>query len=93
MGEYWIETGVLIVGKGEPRDLDGRLHLHPHRGLQRSDVANVANLAMLFVGGMAMPVGSPLHGKKAHREDQGHRQQPYGYSLRDHRTKTLPQTS
>jgi hypothetical protein len=41
----------------------------------------MADLAMLFVGGVFMPVSSGLHGKQAHGKNQGHGQQSYGYSL------------
>jgi hypothetical protein len=41
----------------------------------------MADLTMLLVGGVLMPVPGGLHGKQAHGKDQGYGQQSYGYSL------------
>jgi hypothetical protein len=70
-----IETELLIVGSRKSRDRDGRPHFHLCGGSRYGDVAGVADLAMLFVGGMAMPVACSLHGKEAHGKNQGDRQQ------------------
>jgi hypothetical protein len=70
-----VETKLLVFGDRKPRDRYGRLHFHLRGGLRYGDVTRVADLAMLFVGGMPMPVPSSLHGKQAHGKDQGHRQQ------------------
>ena len=70
-----VETELLVIGRSKPRDRDGRLHFHLRRGLRYGDVARMADLAMLFIGGMPMPVPRSLHGKQAHGKNQGHRQQ------------------
>jgi hypothetical protein len=70
-----VETELLIFGDCKSGDRDGRLRFNLRRRLRHSDVTGVADLAMLFVGGMPMPVAGSLHGKKAHGKNQGHRQQ------------------
>ncbi len=70
-----VETELLIFGDRKPRDRDGRLQFHLRRGLRYGDVPGVADLAMLFVRGVPMPVPSSLDGKEAHGKNQGHRQQ------------------
>ena len=83
-----VEAELLIFGRCKSSDRDGRLRFYLRARLGYCDVADVADLAMLFIGGVAMPVPGGLHGKQAHGKDQGHRQQSKGYSLR-HRLKTL----
>jgi hypothetical protein len=70
-----IESEFLIFGGRKSSDCDRRLRFYLRRGPRYGDVAGVADLAMLFVGGMPMPVPSSLHGKQAHGKNQGHRQQ------------------
>jgi hypothetical protein len=70
-----VETEFLIFGDCESGDRDGRLQFHLRRALRYGDVPCVADLAMLFVGGMPVPVPGGLHGEKAHGKNQGHRQQ------------------
>jgi hypothetical protein len=70
-----VETELLIFGDRKSRDRDGRLQFHLRGGLGYRDMARVANLAMLFVGGVPMPMPSCLHGKEAHGKNQGHCQQ------------------
>jgi hypothetical protein len=70
-----VETELLIFGDRKASDCNGRLRFHLRRGLRYGDVARVADLAMLFVGGVPMPVAGSLHGKQAHRKNQGHGQQ------------------
>ena len=70
-----IKAEFLNFGDCKPSDCDWRLRFHLRRGLRYCDVARVADLAMLFVGGVPMPVPSRLHGKKAHGKNQGHGQQ------------------
>ena len=55
--------------------MTGDCSFYLRRGLRYGDVAGVADLAMLFVRGVAMPVPGSLHGKQAHGKNQGHRQQ------------------
>ena len=70
-----IEAEFLIVGVRKTRDRDGRLRCYLRRRPGHCNVPGVADLAMLFVGGVAMPVPCSLHGKQAHGKNQGHRQQ------------------
>jgi hypothetical protein len=88
-----VEAELLIFGNGKSSDGDGRLRLYLRGGRRYRYVPGVADLAMLFVGGVPMPVPGCLHGKEAHGKNQGHRQQSYDYSLR-HSSKTqgLPAT-
>ncbi|MGD0427481.1 MAG: hypothetical protein ABSC10_12225 [Candidatus Acidiferrales bacterium] len=70
-----VETELLIFGGRKPGDRDRRLRFYLRGGLRYGDVTGVADLAMLFVGGVTMPVPGSLHGKEAHGKNQGHRQQ------------------
>lgn len=70
-----IEGCFLIFGDGKPGHRNRRLYAHLRRGLRDSSVADVANLAMLLVGRVPVPVPSRLDGKGAHGENQGDRQQ------------------
>jgi hypothetical protein len=70
-----VEAELLIFGGRTSRDRDGRLRFHLGRGLWHRDVARVADLAVLFVRGVPVPVACSLHGKEAHGKNQGHRQQ------------------
>jgi hypothetical protein len=89
MAAKGIDGQGLIFSDRKSRHRDGRLHPHLHSRLRHSGVPDVANLAMLFVGGALMPVPSCLQGKQAHAKDEGHRQQSYGYSL-GHRETLAP---
>jgi len=70
-----VETEFLVFGDRKSGNCDGRLRFYLRRGLRYGDVPGVADLAMLFVGGMPMPVAGSLHGKEAHGKNQGHCQQ------------------
>jgi hypothetical protein len=70
-----VETKLLVFDDGKPSDRDRRLRFYLRRGLRYSDVAGMADLAMLFVRGVPMPVPGSLHGKEAYGKNQGHRQQ------------------
>jgi hypothetical protein len=70
-----IEAELLIFGGGKSREGNRRLRFQLRRGLWHGDVARMADLAMLFVGGVPMPVAGGLHGEEAHGKNQGHRQQ------------------
>ena len=68
-----IEAELLIFSRRKSGDCDGQLRFQPRGGLRYRDVSRVANLAMLFVGGVPMPVPRCLHGKEAHGKNQGQR--------------------
>ena len=70
-----VEAEFLILADRKASNRDRRLRLDFRRGLRYGDMARVADLAMLFVGGVPMPVPGSLHGEQAHGKDQGHRQQ------------------
>ena len=76
-----VEAELLTFGSGKSGDRDRRLQFHLRRGLRYGDVTGMADLAMLFVRGVPMPMPGCLHGKQAHGKNQGHGQQSYGYSL------------
>jgi hypothetical protein len=70
-----VEAKLLVFGGGKSSDRDRRLQFHLRRGLRCDDVTRVADLAVLFVGGVSVPVPGGLHGKQAHGKNQGHGQQ------------------
>jgi hypothetical protein len=70
-----VEAEFLIFGDCKSSNCDGRLRFYLCGGRRYGDVAGVADLAMLFVRGVSMPVPGCLHGKEAHGKNQGHRQQ------------------
>ena len=70
-----VEAEFLIFGDCKSSNCDGRLRFYLCGGRRYCDVAGVADLAMLFVRGVSMPVPGCLHGKEAHGKNQGHRQQ------------------
>ena len=86
-----VKTYFLVFADSNSRDRDGSLDSNLRGGLRDSNVPDMADLAMLFVGGVFMPVPSGLHGKQAHGKDQGYGQQSYGYSLGHYHSKGLRQ--
>jgi hypothetical protein len=70
-----VEAELLIFGDCKSSDCGGRLRFHMHGRRRNGYVAGMANLAMLLVGGVPMPVSRSLHGKEPHGKNQGHRQQ------------------
>jgi hypothetical protein len=70
-----VETELLIFGDRKSSDGEGQLHAHLRRRLRHGNMAGVADLAMLLVGRMPVPMPCCLHGKEAHGKDQGHGQQ------------------
>ena len=70
-----VEAELLIFGSGKTSDCNGRLRFYLRGGRRYGDVPGVADLAMLFVGGVPMPVPGGLHGEEAHGKNQGHCQQ------------------
>jgi len=67
-----VEAELRIFGGRKTGDRDGRLRCYLRSGLRHGNVPGVADLAMLFVGGVPMPVPGCLHGKEAHGKNQGH---------------------
>jgi hypothetical protein len=75
MAANGIEAKLLVFGGGKSSDRDRRLQFHLRCGLRCDNVTRVADLAMLLVGGVSVPVAGSLHGKQAHGKNQGHGQQ------------------
>jgi hypothetical protein len=76
-----VKTYFLVFADSNSGDRDGPLDSDLRSGLGDCNVPDMADLTMLLVGGVLMPVPSGLHGKQAHGKDQGYGQQSYGYSL------------
>jgi hypothetical protein len=70
-----VEAELLVFGDAKSSGGYGRLRFYLRRRPRYGYVAGVADLAMLFVGGVPVPVPDSLHGKEAHGKNQGHRQQ------------------
>lgn len=85
-----IEGQLLIFVDRKPCHRDGRLYAHLHRRLRHSSVSDMANLAMLLVGRVLVPMPDSLDGKGAHGENQGDRQQSKGYLLPHSRLEFTP---
>jgi len=64
-----VEAEFLIFGDGKSSDCGGCLRFYLHGRRRYGYVASMADLAMLFVGGVAVPVPGGLHGKEAHGKD------------------------
>ncbi len=77
-----------MLGDYEPRHRNGRLYRHGRRGLRRGGVADLANLAVLFVRGLRVPVRERVCGQRAQRKDERDRQHPSNYSLRHAQNQT-----
>jgi hypothetical protein len=90
MAANGVESYFLTFGDRKSGDRNGRPHSYLRGGLRDCGVTDVADLAMLFVGGVLMPVPSSLHGKQAHAQHEGHGQQSYGYSLGHCETSAPP---
>jgi len=70
-----VEAEFLVFGDRESSNCDGRLRFYLSGGRRYGYVPGVADLAMLFVGGVPMPVPGSLHGEQAHGKNQGNCQQ------------------
>jgi hypothetical protein len=55
---------------------------HLHRGLRNRGVSDVADLAMIFVVSVGVPVADRVRGKKNQRENGSDRQKAIGDSFR-----------
>jgi hypothetical protein len=71
-GANWLEIRGGLLGKRESCDQDRRLNRRLCRGLRDRCVPDVANLAMLLVVSVAIPVGDRVRTKYAHRKDERH---------------------
>jgi hypothetical protein len=66
-----VKAYFLVFADSNSRDRDGPLDSDLRSRLRDGNVPDMADLAMLLVGGVLMPVASGLHGKQAHGENQG----------------------
>ena len=64
-----IETYFLIFEDSKSRNRNGRLDSDLRGGLRHGRVPNMADLAVLFVRRVLVPVPCCLHGKQAHGKD------------------------
>jgi hypothetical protein len=69
-----VNRYLPVFRDGKPGDRDGNLRADVRGGLRDCGVPDVADLAVLFVGGVLMPVPSCLHGKQAHAKHEGNGQ-------------------
>jgi hypothetical protein len=65
-----FEVDNRLLSKRESCDRGGRLNRCLHRGLRDRGVPDVADLAMLLVAGVAMPVRDHMSTQRAHRKDE-----------------------
>lgn len=77
-----LEVRFLVFAAGKQGNRRRRLLGHLRSGLRDRCMPHMANLAMLFVGSVPVPVPGNLHGKAAHGENQDYGQQPNGNSFR-----------
>jgi hypothetical protein len=69
-----FKLNCFFVRADESRDRNGREQCDLRRGLRNRNVPNVADLAMLLVGFVAVPVPGRLHGKQTNGKNQGYGQ-------------------
>jgi hypothetical protein len=77
-----------MLGGYEPRHRNGYLYCGGGHSLGRGGVPNLANLAMLLVGGLRVPVRERVRGQRAQRKDERECQHPSNYSLRHAQNQT-----
>lgn len=63
-----------MLGGDESRYRHGHFDRHRRRSLWCGYVADLANLALLFLGGLRVPVGQRVRRQRAQREDERYRQ-------------------
>jgi hypothetical protein len=76
-----IEVPNEMLGGDEPRHRDGQLDRYRRRSLWCGYVADLANLALLLVGGLRVPVGKRVRGQRAQRKDERYREYASADSL------------
>ncbi len=76
-----IEGYLLGLSDRESCDRNGHPHFDMHCGLRDCGVPDVAELTMLFIGRVLMPVSGSLNGKKTDGQNEDYRQQSYRYPL------------
>lgn len=74
MAANGVEGQLLVFGYRKSRHRDGRLYTHLRSRLRDCGMPDMADLAMLLVGRVRMPVPGRLNGESAHGKNQGYRQ-------------------
>jgi hypothetical protein len=76
-----IETRRQFFRESDPRGGGSQLNGYSRRCLRNRSVADVADLTMIFVVGVGVPVADRVRRQKSEREDNRDRQQTIGGSL------------
>jgi hypothetical protein len=76
-----IETRRQLFRESDPRDRGSQLNRYLRRCLRNRCVADVADLAMIFVVRVGVPVADGVRRQKSEREDNRDRQQTIDGSL------------
>jgi hypothetical protein len=80
-GAYKFKIGRGFFGEREPRNGSGCLHGHLRRRLRNRGVADVADLAMILVVRVDMPVADGVRGQQDQRDDDRDCQQAFCCAL------------
>ena len=81
MGRKGFKSNKLLCARREARHWNRCQQRDLRDGLRNRDVADVANLAMLLVGFVPVPVPGSLRGEKSDAQDQRDSQQPRGVTV------------
>lgn len=85
-----LQQEKCFCGRGKSRERQRGLKRQLGRRDWDRDVAKVANLAMLFVEGLLVPVNHGMESQRAHREDEQDRQDPVLSCFRHHTREGSP---
>lgn len=78
-----IKTRRGFFGQSKARSLSRCLFDHLRRRLRNRGVSHMADLAMILVVGVSVPMADAMRGQQGQRKDGSDNQQPPGNSLRD----------
>jgi hypothetical protein len=78
-----FKFGRKFFGERESRNRSGRLHGHLRGGLWNGRVSNVADLAMILVVRVGVPVADRMRRERSQRQNGRDGQQTSGESFRD----------
>ena len=78
----------MVANRCKSGDWDGRLRYDLHHRLRSPSVGNLANLAMLLVVCVRMPMRDRVEAQGAHSEDERNGEQTQDYSF--HHTPIAP---
>jgi hypothetical protein len=77
-----FKVGRNFFGERQSRNRSGRLHGHLRRRLWNRGVSNVADLAMILVVGVVVPVADRMRRERSQRQYSRDGQQSFGNSFR-----------